>query len=259
MKNVSQKPMKHLCAFLFFVLIVNSKATAEQYDKLFDEIVSCKTLSQYLDIKDKYYCLRKTSHLDRNLDFGYRQIIHEFKFDYSTSKGSYYKGGQIFLLVKNDSIVFGKVNQLHWRNTIEKSVEFSVNTYSLTQYLEQHNTYYKCKLTQKMLQKDLSTIYFYSFACGDGSMTGPKESTKTLNWVSFKNKSALNKWLRSTNCELQAYAVDGLLTIKKNGDDLTSKEMEIIEHLLNRNSTIINCSGCLMGLKTPLRQLVMGD
>ncbi|MNZ75869.1 hypothetical protein D3C78_943570 [compost metagenome] len=248
--------IKSIFRICIFLLATNNILAADPVAQVLNDITSCKTLTEYKAFKQKYYVIRKTDHLERDFDFGYQQVVHDFDFTYS---GSSYQSFQVFLLVKNDSIVFGKVNMIgdNWRKkVVEKDTLFSVNPLLLNQYLHDHNVLYNTALSLKKLQAYITSDYFYSFACGDGSTTGPKESAKVLSWIEFENKQALNKWLRSANCELQAYAINGLLSIKKNGGSLTSEEERIIQHLLDRNSLVVNCSGCLMGLVKPIQQLL---
>lgn len=248
------KSLKLLCSIL--ILAVNSVLAADPVAQVLTDITSCKTLTEYKAFKQKYYVIRKTDHLERDLDFGYQQVIHDFNFTYSGSSSQPF---QVFLLVKNDSIVFGKVYLLgdSWRKkVVEKDTSFSVNHLLLNQYIHDHNALYNTNLSLKRFEEDITSDYFYSFACGDASTTGPKESAKVLSWIEFENKQALNKWLRSANCELQAYAINGLLRIKKNGGQLTSDEERVIQHILNRNSLIVHCAGCLIGLVEPIQQLL---
>jgi hypothetical protein len=81
----------------------------------------------------------------------------------------------------------------------------------------------------------------------------PREAKRVLSWVKSKKTDGLIKWLKTPNCELQAYAVIGLFNLK---DQLKKDELDLIGHLTERNSMINHCAGCFSGLKTPLKELV---
>ncbi|MNE55760.1 hypothetical protein D3C80_1506160 [compost metagenome] len=80
----------------------------------------------------------------------------------------------------------------NWRKkVVEKDTLFSVNPLLLNQYLHDHNVLYNTALSLKKLQAYITSDYFYSFACGDGSTTGPKESAKVLSWIT---SSICDQW-----------------------------------------------------------------
>ncbi len=88
------------------------------------------------------------------------------------------------------------------------------------------------------------TDFVYGEYCGFAGVN-PKGRQQIDEWVTNKNKTALLKWLKSTNTEKQIYAVDGLCQLKKAGTKLTNEEMKMINFVTKKSGTIYVCSGCI--------------
>ncbi|HET9053928.1 MAG TPA: hypothetical protein VFM90_07140, partial [Cyclobacteriaceae bacterium] len=79
---------------------------------------------------------------------------------------------------------------------------------------------------------------------------------RMTKYVKLNRQKKIDSWLVNPNPEIQAYAIWGLKRLEKNGKKQTEFEEQIIKHLLDKNILIYNCSGCLMGLETPLSELL---
>lgn len=235
------------------------KAYAEPYDKVIDSLSKCNTMTEFYEMKAKLYSGSWPTKLERELDFGYKHIFHEFDYDYSASTGSYYKGFRFYAIVKNDTIIYGRIEQLHWRGHVEKAVDFKRLDNSISRFVKDYNGFYKTTLDNKSLIEELTSIRYYSFCCGLGCTSMPNEAKKMIKYVKLKRQKKIDSWLVNPNPEIQAYAIWGLKQLEKKGEKQTEFEEQIITRLLDKNTLIYNCSGCFMGLETPIRELLIEE
>lgn len=242
--------MKHSLFILAFLISIS--AAAEPWDKLLGELTSKRTLSEIKQAKSNFYSRYDRTPLTRSMDFEYEHTFWEFDFVH----GSYSTNFKLSLISINDSIVFGKLERLHWRGQIEETHKFSIVETELQSLVDKHNTFYSTDYKTDKFIDELTKKYYFSLGCGETGSDRPRESDKMLNWAKSNNIKKLRQWLCSPNYELQAYAIDGLRRIEDAGTSIPKQLTTIVEHLLSRNSIVINCTGCLMGLETPVNQLL---
>jgi len=242
--------MKNSLAILAFLFSIS--ATAEPWDKLLSELTSKRTLTEIKEAKSNFYSRYDRTPLTRSMDFGYEHTFWEFDFVH----GSFSTNFKLSLISINDSIVFGKLERLHWKGQIEETQKFSIVEAELQSLVNKHNIFYSTDYKAEEFISELTTEYYFSLGCGETGSDRPSESDKMLNWAKSNNIKKLGQWLCSPNYELQAYAIDGLRRIEEAGTSIPKQLTTIVEHLLSRNSIVINCSGCLMGLETPVTQLL---
>lgn len=229
---------------------------AEPYDKVIDSLSKCNTMTEFYEMKAKFYSRSNPAKLERELDFGFKHIFHEFNYDYSTPTGSYYQGFRFYAIAKDDSIIFGRLEQIHWRGSIEKRVDFKRLDIKLTKFTDSYNALYKTSITNEKLIRELTKIRCFSFCCGDACATIPKEAKRIIRYVNLNRRKKINSWLVNPNPEIQAYAIWAIKRLEKREKKQTKFEKRIINHLLENNTLIYNCSGCFMGLQTPLKELL---
>lgn len=242
--------MKYSLIILTFLISI--AASGEPWDKMLLELTSSKTLGEIKQVRSKFYSRMDYSPLTRTMDFGYENTVWEFDF----INGAYSTNFKLSIISRNDSIVFGKIEQLHWRGNTEEISRFSVIERELENLVNSHNTFYSTNYKVVEFIDELMEDHYFSLGCGETGSDYPIESVKMQDWAKSNNIKKLRKWLTSPNFELQAYAVAGLSRIEETGSPIPEELTAIIEHLRNRNSAIINCSGCLMGLETPINQLL---
>jgi hypothetical protein len=242
--------MKQSLIILTFLLFIS--ATAEPWDKLVGELTDSKTLNELKEAKSNFYSRHDRTPLTRSLDFGYEHTVWEFDFIH----GNYSTDFKLSIISENDKIIFGKLERLHWRGRTEETYEFSVLETELQNLVNEHNTFYTTEYEVDEFLKELNQDFYFSLGCGETGSNRPKEADKMLKWAEKNNIKKLSKWLYSPNHELQAYAIDGLARIEESGKSIPDQQKMIIEHLRNRNSIVINCAGCLMGLETPVNKLL---
>ncbi len=239
-------------SLIILTFLISISATAEPWDKLVNELTDSRTLTELKESKSDFYSRHDRTPLTRNLDFGYEHTVWEFDFVH----GNYSTDFKISVISMNDSIVFGRLERLHWRGRTEESIEFSTIEKELENLVSQHNSFFSTNYEIDEFISELSEEYYYSLGCGETGSERPKEADKMLKWTKIENINKLTKWLCSPNYELQAYAIDGLTRIEEAGNSLPDHVLTLIEHLRTRNSVVINCSGCLMGLETPINSLL---
>ncbi|WP_207435981.1 hypothetical protein [Sabulibacter ruber] len=237
---------------IILALLISVSAAAEPWDKLVSGITSKSTLTELRSAKSKFYSRHDRTPLTRSLDFGYKHTVWEFDFIH----GNYSTDFKISLITKNDSIIFGNLERLHWKGKVKESIKFSVDGLQLMNLVNSYNGLYLTSYSVNGFLGELTRNYYFSLGCGDTGSSRPKEAELMLKWVESKNIKKLSNWLHSPNFELQAYAIDGLIRIKEEGKAIPKSAEDTIEQLRARNSIIINCSGCLMGLQTPVNQLL---
>jgi len=245
-----------IITYILIGILGFTRAYAEPYDKVMDSLSKCNTMTEFYEMKAKFYSRSYPAKLERKLDFGYKHIFHEFDYDYSTSTGSYYQGFRFYAIVKNDSIIFGRLEQIHWRGRVERRVDFKRLDNKLSQCVDTYKDFYKTSLTNDSFIEELTKIRYFSFCCGDACASKPREAKQIIRYVNSNRRKKIDSWLINPNPEMQAYAIWGIKRLEKNGKRQTNFEKRIINHLMEKNTLIYNCSGCLMGLETPLKELL---
>lgn len=62
--------------------------------------------------------------------------------------------------------------------------------------------------------------------------------------VESKDTKTLTKWLKSTTVEIQLYAIDGILTLKRTGLSFDKEVLDLIDIISKKEGTAYTCSGC---------------
>ncbi|MDX5419759.1 MAG: hypothetical protein LPK09_11135 [Hymenobacteraceae bacterium] len=178
-------------------------------------------------------------HLDRDIDFGYRhqQISLQINFERFT----------IDLLTKNDSVLLSVISH----NDHKKLHKAYYNELVIQSYLTLRNQFYRTDKKVKDLVKEISLDKVFAFYCGDG-LPETDEGKNVNRLVKDKNIQKLSDMLGSINIETQSYGVEGFEMLKKKLVRIPKEHKEIIEHIKERNSEVITCSGCLSGLVNKL-------
>jgi hypothetical protein len=245
-----QQPMKQI--LLILIILISISANAEPLDKLVQEITSTQTLTELKIAKTKFYSRHNRTPLTRNMNFSYEHTLWEFEYVH----GNYSTDFRLFVITRNDSIIFGRLEQLHWRGRTEKTYNFSINNNKLEDLVNHHNNFYLTSYSINKFIDDITQDYYFSLGCGETASYRPKEANKMIRWVESNNIKKLSNWLRSPNYELQAYGIEGLIRIKENGKPIPENLEKIIKYLRDRNNVVVNCAGCLMGLVTPINKLI---
>lgn len=73
----------------------------------------------------------------------------------------------------------------------------------------------------------------------------PKYRVEMNKLVESKDTLTLIKWLKSATVEIQLYAIDGILTLKKEGLVFDKSLLNLIDLIEKKEGTAYTCAGCL--------------
>jgi hypothetical protein len=131
--TVMYQLMKH--TLLLLMLLISFSGIANPWDKLVNELTRKQTLSELIVAKTKFYSRHDRSPLTRNLDFGIKHTVWEFDFVH----GNYSTDFKLTILSSEDSIIFGRLDRLHWNGKIKEKYKFSVKEIELVNLVNGHN------------------------------------------------------------------------------------------------------------------------
>lgn len=203
--------------------------TNNNFKKSIADLISDKTLT------------KSCEEISRDIEFNCKQAF------YSVSQECY--EFQIYLVMRNDTIVLGKLEELdyfHDRKII-KSKTFKLQTKIIDLYLWEYFTYYETKISRATFVREMTSIDKYGFGCGLHRSFFPQSAKKTKRYVYNKNYKKLSNMLVSVVPERKAYATKGLIQLEKAGIQIKEKEKKIINHYKNQNFSVYACNGCLSG------------
>lgn len=243
--------MKYLVVGL--ALLLNSFARATPRENFIQELLACKNLDGIKAVHSKYIFLPPESFSNRPFDFGYTYAVWECEF----IDGNYFVDFRLTLILEEDSIVYGEIGQKKKNRYWVVQGYFPMHQQRIQNLLAQYNSFYDTNYRLPEFIKELMHDFYYSLGCGETGSDLPLQAKQMLRWVETGNLRKLVEWVKSPNFELQAYAVEGLIRIRKKGIQLDKKVLEMIDHLKKRNSIILHCSGCIYGLQTPLNNLIL--
>jgi hypothetical protein len=257
--QTNEKMKKLLILYLFATLIPKSGHSSflsafRHLNKSLSETSTLKSFQEALIQKNNHYTIKDSSQiLNRQVDFGCRQIVYEIEVYY---KGEIYFGSHAILITRNDTIIFGKLQLLNYDDKVVLNSNFKEDKNAISQYLVKHKELYKLKLKSKDFKKELSREIIFGFGCSFSGSFYPKEAKRMLKYVASKDQKSLSKLVRHLSPELQAYGACGLLRLERNGYILASADLNIIEHLKKRNSKINSCSGCIYGVRFDFTKVI---
>ena len=88
------------------------------------------------------------------------------------------------------------------------------------------------------------TEIVYGNHCGFAGME-PEYRVKMNELIESKDTVTLVQWLKSATIEIQLYAIDGILTLKKEGVDFDKQVLDLIDIIEKKEGTAYTCSGCI--------------
>ncbi|WP_299460024.1 hypothetical protein [uncultured Microscilla sp.] len=151
-----------------------------------------------------------------------------------------------------------------------------VNITSLQKYIDGHNKLYGSQLNTDDVSLLPFRLYKYGSDCGHST---PDQYSRMRQLIRQKDEYTLQKWLRSMNVELQAYALEGLARLKhpkkikrshlveiplrvESQKRLFKKylwrvpETKVVQLLRQSNTKVYTCAGCFGMNYTPIATLV---
>jgi hypothetical protein len=174
-------------------------------------------------------------YFNRDIDLGFKHRRLFLQLNYV-----YY---QIDLLCKQDSIFLFTIS-----NHDKKKLYYQqYNNNVIGQFLEKRNTLYGSSKSARQLTEEISLGEVYAFHCGFVDQKTQKGYyIDTL--VAKRDSIQLLQMLKSFHCETQAYGVAGFSLLKEKNVVIPVEAQTLIDRIKKRNSELVTCSGCLMGL-----------
>lgn len=105
-------------------------------------------------------------------------------------------------------------------------------------------------------EKLFETEIAYGSYCGYAAIQS-EYRVKMSQLVNSKDTTTLINWLKSTTVEIQLYAIDGILTLKKSGLSFDKSVLNLIDLIEKKEGTAHTCSGC-MYWNRPISEIVEG-
>lgn len=91
--------------------------------------------------------------------------------------------------------------------------------------------------------------YIYGNGCGFSGIT-PNARLWMEGYIQEKDSIALFSWLISPHLGLKTYAIEGLYKLEKSGMYINDFQWQAIKYIINSNSSITTCGGCMLRLET---------
>jgi hypothetical protein len=186
---------------------------------------------------------------NRDVDFGYTQEKIEIVFN-----GSPYI---VNLLLKQDTVIFASADLNAYIGGADPGFEsdrkIKIDTAGCKQYLKLHNDYYFDTKNIHDLAEEISSENAFGLYCGDGAPKS-QEGKHIDTLVIKKDTAALSQYLKSINCEQQAYGLYGFAGLKKTGARISSIDKKLVRHITKRKSALVECTGCFVRVIQPKKK-----
>lgn len=228
-----------------------------RFDTLRAVFAKCQTKADFDSSLHQTFSEFRVEHsgetFTRDIDFGHRQSAYHLMIFYGKNHVEEYRA--YLILDSLGTIVLGTLQLLAEENRVLKGEQFNLDRKWLSKYTKRHCALYGVSLNEAEVIEQLTQLIVYGSDCGF-SGGGPPYGKKMKSFVESSDIEHLSQWLRQVNAELQAFGAIGLLQIQEKGVQLPKEDMEIIQHLKQRNSEIYSCGGCIYGLTFPLGQFL---
>ena len=238
---------KSLCSTIFSLLLFlfvqgqNKKETSAYFD-LIKNIVTTEKLGNNLvyrldTLKSKFIPSRShvTNYFNRDIDFGFKHRSITINLNFAAFR--------VELLCRHDTIFLSSITSIDYNRVSYDNYDKEV----VGKFLNQRNKFYSSSKTYRQLINEISFFEEYAFYCGEG-MTKTQKGKYIDQLVDEENIVTLNDMLKSFSCETQAYGVAGLEMLLQRDYQLPHDTEKLINHIRQRNSDLVICSGCLSGL-----------
>ncbi|MGV3610256.1 MAG: hypothetical protein ACO1N0_04875 [Fluviicola sp.] len=249
--------MKYLFAF-FLLIFLSSHLSAQEEEKI---LAACQNFD-YSELERVLTDLKKNApkryelhtKLDRELVNGFFEQFIELKVRDSRYWGSESPVAfmyEIRLIRKKDGqLAYCKIIRFDAKEDGE-SIECSRIISEMVVKELSNNTLEDLKVSfQKVYGVQLNFQALFESTIEYGSMCGfsgspPEYRVKLNKLVKAVEKDSLISWLKSPVAEIQLYAVDGILTLKKSGIKFKKSVLKLIDIVEKKEGTANSCSGCL--------------
>ncbi len=228
--------MRAIVIFTTLLLITTSTYLSAQPDvmpeieKVLEEGRQSMTLPMFLDLLGLDGAAYEASHnIEGVEDFSYRKKSPYYKVSFRTN---WFDFG--FLTDTRHKILFSSIELLGVKNE-EKRVFEQVHT-DFQSFITAHETFYKIEIdvTDKIMSP------FFDFTLDVDAFETNEQCKMMMTFVKKKDTESLEKWLKSMNPTIQAYAVIGFEIIQKQYTDLkpTKVQEKLITHIKQLDSSV---------------------
>ncbi|WP_272151055.1 hypothetical protein [Tenacibaculum aiptasiae] len=188
-----------------------------------------------------------------------RELVNDFfeqnikftksvKIEGTTSNYTLYNYNLKLIKKKDGKIAFYKLIRLKniksKEKWIPKEIILSQNSNQMMRKLEsKFEEVYSYPLNHNEL---FESEIVYGRVCGHVRGT-PEYRRKLTRLIKLKDTKSLVKWLKSTVVEIQLYAIDGILTLKKDGVIFDKSVFKLIDIISNKKGIAKTCRRCIYG------------
>ncbi|MFT5819354.1 MAG: hypothetical protein ACI8ZM_000577 [Crocinitomix sp.] len=202
-------------------------------------------------IKDEYYVIEDY--------IIYRDIFNQYQETYVQFQESYLKDPfeekyetnlyNVKIISRCDTILFYEIakqeshkdNNGKWKRT-ETTEATKTDLKRYKKFTEEYEEVFHTSFDITDLFTDDSRI-LYGFSCGLGG--GLLSLRKELNsFIKTKDTVAILDWLSCARPVFQLYAIDGVLTLKKQGINFEPYVYNMIQIIAAKNGAVFTCRGC---------------
>ncbi|WP_298119604.1 hypothetical protein [Flavobacterium sp.] len=229
--------------FFYSFCVSQTKTDAKKYFSVVKDIIyrnqKVSVLTLKLDSLTKSYpkdyrCYSNNLY-NRSITLEYKHARINLKIDNLES--------QIDILSLNDSIILSTAKTFYFKDLKYKKHDSK----KIINFLFNRNSDYNSNKKINDIYDEISTTETFAMHCGDGS---PTTDRGKLVYALVKNNNIkkLNLMLKNINCEIQAFGVEGFKILKEKGIVIPDEPTVLIENIINRNSELEICLGCITGL-----------
>lgn len=181
--------------------------------------------------------------IDRELGNNTQQTRLKFT---TQEYGKYY---HLSLVKKEDKLLYCVLSNY------KKQHEIVFDESGIIEYLDYFNSIFKTSKSLQDFKLEIDCIVLFSDGCGfSGEPT--KDWIKMEKFVQNKKVKGIRNYLNSLDVESQIYGIIGMYKLRKKGVKLSAKDQQTIDYLIERNSKVYTCMGCLIGEVFDTKDLV---
>ncbi|MFN3195700.1 MAG: hypothetical protein ACE364_07130 [Chlorobiota bacterium] len=254
--------MKLLIYILIGIIFTNSLHAIENELKMYCEKLDYNYLEKKLDSlkESSNNVLKYVWHveIEREIVNDYSEGIIIFDkhivdtLDNAVFYGDTYKIRYIKNI--NDKLIFCELAQKKYKGVEDDWIEYEVvhfkdSTEEIMKFKSDFKSIYSIPINMDGL---FSTKIAYGWSCGFIGKP-PLYRKKLDSLLKNQNREELINWVGSPTLEIQFYAIEGILTLEKEGVQFESNVKEMIKIISEKEGFIKSCSGC-MSRSVPIDQ-----
>ena len=133
--------MKKVLPILLLLSCFGTKAAAQHYQKIVNELTACSTLSCIDSVKQQYKPLKSVKPELKHLGLDASRWLLDFEITQGNKKEkTIRKSFRLSMFVLNNNIEYGQLEQLNEEGQLETTYLFENNTATLEKHVESYNS-----------------------------------------------------------------------------------------------------------------------